>query len=277
MLKRTITTIVIILVFIPLALFSHTAVLPVVFSVLSLIAVYEVLGCIGVRKKWGISIPAYVVAVFCPLAVRFLPTSMETVTYCFAVFFFFLFYLLALSVFSKGKVSMSVVTAVFAICMYTVSGFTLMISMRDTQHGFHMFVMTLFLPWVTDVFAYLTGRVLGKHKLIPEVSPNKTIEGSVGGIVFSVLVVLLYGKIVSVVLDVVPSYTALAVVGFFISIVSQIGDLIMSSIKRNYHLKDFGWIFPGHGGVLDRFDSVLGVVPFAYVASVIPAVFSLFS
>lgn len=277
MLKRTITTIVIILVFIPLSLLSHTSVLPIVFAILSFLATYEVLGCIGVRKNWAVAVPSYAVSVFCPLSVRFLSDSFGSITYCFAVFFFFLFYLLAVSVFSKGQTTLAVVVSVFSICMYTTSGFTLMISMRDTQHGFHMFLLTLFLPWITDVFAYLSGRVFGKHKLIPEISPNKTVEGSVGGIVFSVLTVLLYGKVVSLISPEIPSYPALAMTGFFISIVSQIGDLIMSSIKRYYHVKDFGWIFPGHGGILDRFDSVLGVVPFAYAASVIPALFSLFS
>ena len=114
--------------------------------------------------------------------------------------------------------------------------------------------------WITDIFAYFTGKFLGKHKLIPEVSPKKTVEGSIGGIVFCSLFFVLYGFILTKLVSISSiSYIVLAIVGIIISIVAQIGDLTMSQIKRKFGVKDYGKIFPGHGGMLDRFDSIIAV------------------
>ena len=99
----------------------------------------------------------------------------------------------------------------------------------------------------------------GKHKLIPDVSPKKTVEGSIGGIVFCVLSMVLYGIIIENLAGINANLLVFAVAGLFASIVSQVGDLSMSVIKRTYGIKDYGKLFPGHGGVLDRFDSVLAV------------------
>jgi phosphatidate cytidylyltransferase len=114
--------------------------------------------------------------------------------------------------------------------------------------------------WVTDAMAYFTGRFLGKHKLAPDVSPKKTIEGSIGGTVFCAIAFVLMGLVVkALVKDSSPNYIYLAISGLVIAVVSQAGDLIMSVIKRHYNIKDFGNLFPGHGGMLDRMDSVFSV------------------
>ena len=115
---------------------------------------------------------------------------------------------------------------------------------------------------VTDVAAYLIGRSLGKHKLIPSVSPNKTVEGAVGGIVFAVLIMLLLGIGMEHWQLIQINYSRLFIYSVMASAVGQFGDLCMSSVKRVCGIKDFGNIFPGHGGMLDRFDSQLMVVPF---------------
>jgi phosphatidate cytidylyltransferase len=109
----------------------------------------------------------------------------------------------------------------------------------------------------------------GKHKLIPDVSPKKTVEGSIGGIVFCMLAMVIFGLIVNAISDFHANYLMLVVGGLLASIVSQIGDLCMSVIKRTYGIKDYGKLFPGHGGMLDRFDSVIAV-------SIVLAVFSSF-
>jgi phosphatidate cytidylyltransferase len=127
--------------------------------------------------------------------------------------------------------------------------------------GKYLYLICFIGAWVTDTFAYFAGRLFGKHKLIPEISPKKTIEGSIGGIVFCVIAMVLYGWIVVQITNgaVRANYWMLAVSGLFVSFVSQIGDLTMSAVKRTYGIKDYGKLFPGHGGVLDRFDSVLAV------------------
>lgn len=106
--------------------------------------------------------------------------------------------------------------------------------------------------FATDVFAYLTGKFVGKHKLIPDVSPNKTIEGSVGGVVGA----MLFGCMFIYFVHLPIHFIAFVFIG---SIVAQFGDLFASSIKRYCQIKDFGKLIPGHGGVLDRFDSVIFV------------------
>ena len=121
-------------------------------------------------------------------------------------------------------------------------------------------ILMAFLP---DTGAYFAGRAFGKHKLAPKVSPKKTVEGAIGGVVFCTLSFVVFGLLYNRFWladgDEAIPLLAMAIVGFIVSIVSQIGGLSLSLLKRKYGIKDFGKIFPGHGGVLDRFDSVLAV------------------
>jgi phosphatidate cytidylyltransferase len=123
----------------------------------------------------------------------------------------------------------------------------------------------ILLPFVSafcsDAFALFAGMLFGKHKLAPELSPKKTVEGSIGGFAGSVLCVCLYAFIVNRVWGLTPHYGMLVVYGILGSAISQLGDLSFSYIKREYGIKDYGNIFPGHGGVLDRFDSVIFCAP----------------
>lgn len=118
--------------------------------------------------------------------------------------------------------------------------------------------------WGTDVFAYLVGRLIGKHKF-SKISPNKTIEGCVGGIVGSVSFGLLFAYCFNQFAGMNFSYIVIALIGFVLSIVGQIGDFAASSIKRYVGIKDFSNLIPGHGGMLDRIDSVIFIAPFAYM------------
>ena len=135
-------------------------------------------------------------------------------------------------------------------------------TLRAMDNGLYYLGGAMILCAVTDVAAYLIGRSLGKHKLIPSVSPNKTVEGAVGGIVFAVLIMLLLGIGMEHWQLIQISYPRLAVYSAIASVAGQFGDLCMSSVKRVCGIKDFGNIFPGHGGMLDRFDSQLMVVSF---------------
>ena len=112
---------------------------------------------------------------------------------------------------------------------------------------------------MTDTFAYFTGMLFGKRKLIPNVSPKKTVEGSVGGTLFCVAFFVAYGAVLNNFTPYHINLLLIACAGLVSALVSQIGDLSMSVIKRTYGIKDYGKLFPGHGGVLDRFDSILAV------------------
>ena len=109
-----------------------------------------------------------------------------------------------------------------------------------------------------DVFCYLCGSLFGRHKLCPDISPKKTVEGAVGGVVFTCAAFFAYACFTGL------SMPAMAVLGVLVAVFSQIGDLSASVIKRTYGIKDFSNIIPGHGGVMDRFDSALFVLTMLY-------------
>lgn len=111
----------------------------------------------------------------------------------------------------------------------------------------------------TDTFAYIAGNLVGKNKLCPNISPNKTKEGSLGGILGSLIIVLIFGYFT----DAGPVFK-LIILSVLASIISQIGDLVASRIKRLAKIKDYGFIMPGHGGILDRFDSIIFCAPLIY-------------
>lgn len=118
--------------------------------------------------------------------------------------------------------------------------------------------------WMSDTTAYFAGMAFGKNKLCPKVSPKKTVEGSIGGILGSTAACLVYGAVLNSIKIIYIPFAHLLIIGILGSIVSQFGDLAASSIKRNVGIKDYGYIMPGHGGVLDRFDSILFVAPLIY-------------
>lgn len=125
------------------------------------------------------------------------------------------------------------------------------------------YMMLIFLcAWSSDTFAYFTGKFIGRHKLIPHVSPNKTVEGSIGGIVGAVIICSVYLYVLNITIGIQSPWLLIGVlVGITGGLFGQIGDLVASSIKRDTGVKDFGSIFPGHGGVMDRFDSVMFIAP----------------
>ena len=118
--------------------------------------------------------------------------------------------------------------------------------------------------WGTDVFAYIVGRTIGKHKF-SQVSPNKSIEGCIGGIIGAVIISLLFTYVLNVFFMLKFSYILVIGIAICLSIVGQIGDFAASSIKRYVGIKDFSNLIPGHGGMLDRLDSVIFIAPFAYI------------
>ena len=136
----------------------------------------------------------------------------------------------------------------------------IVLTMNNFELG-KIYVWLIFIiSFATDTFAYFSGYLFGKHKLIPKISPKKTVEGSIGGIIGSVVCCVLFGYLFK--LDLVH----MTVIGSIGSIVAQLGDLFASAIKRYVGIKDYGKLIPGHGGILDRFDSVILVAPFVYNA-----------
>ena len=262
MLKRIITAIVAIAIFIPVLWFSDTVVFAIALSLLSLVAVLEMLRCTDFWRHWVLTVPLALGAAAAPVAVYFLRAPYRILGAGALALVILAIYALAVMTFSRGKITISDMGGSLMAVVYVIAAFAALAFLRySVNAGKYVYLICFIGAWVTDTFAYFTGMLLGKHKLIPDVSPKKTIEGSIGGILFCVAAMVGYGYIVTLSTDgaVTSNYVLLAVSGLFISIVSQIGDLLMSAIKRTYGIKVYGKLFPGHGGVLDRFDSVLAV------------------
>lgn len=260
MLKRIVTSICAVCVLLPVLYFSQTFALPLGIAAVALIATYEMAKCMGVHRHIGLLLPMYVFAAVSPFLARYLHDFVRFGMLSFIVIAGYLLYLCFLVIRSHGKLNFQSALTFFAIQLYILVALNAILCIHDYYEGGRFLYLLIFLgAWITDIFAYFTGVFFGKHKLIEDVSPKKTIEGSIGGIFFCALFYVCYGLIISHFFKVNVNIVFLGISGLILSVISQIGDLIMSVIKRHYGVKDFGKIFPGHGGVLDRFDSILAV------------------
>lgn len=265
MLKRIITSIVALAIFLPILIFSDTWVFPIVMSLCVVVGIFEMLSCIGIKNNFFIAVPSYIVGAFFPSFIRYCSINNrmdDFFKFALCVACVFIVYILGVAVFCNKKLKVTDAGLAFTACLYVAAAFTSIVYLRDMAiFGKYIYLLVFLCAWMTDIFAYFTGRLLGKHKLIPEVSPKKTVEGAIGGIIFCVITTVVFGLVVSNILmsNSTPNLLVIAISGAILSVVSQIGDLTMSLIKRNYNVKDFGKMFPGHGGLLDRFDSVMAV------------------
>ncbi len=261
---RIITAICLAAVLIPVAVLSATPVFPIVMAALCVIGIVELLRCVnGMHKVYAASVPCLLIAALLPVGTYYLNAHAEALFLATTAILMFL--LFSVSLFSHGKIAVEHAAMVYLALLYVLFGFGMMTALRKIPNGRYLYLMPFLGAWVSDSFAYFTGRLFGRHKLIPDVSPKKTVEGAIGGIVFAMASFALYGWIVSLCADVTPNYPALILLGLPVSLVSIIGDLVMSLIKRRYGIKDYGGLFPGHGGVLDRFDSVLATAIALYL------------
>ncbi len=274
MLVRILTGVIAFIVFLPFLVHSDTVAFPIAMAICAVVSTYEMIRCIGLHKKHHITIPLCLAAAGLPMC---LYTGFMSTYYAFgiglAVSLVLMLYMLAITVFSHGKVDITQSSTVLLVSLYIIAAFSCMVYLcYNCAPGLYLLVFIG--AWVPDTFAYFTGRLLGKHKLIPDVSPKKTVEGAIGGVVFCMLAFVVFGLVYNYLnadLMTADGNRALplwlmAVVGLLSAIVSMIGDLSMSVIKRQYGIKDYGKILPGHGGFLDRFDSVLAVAIILAVA-----------
>lgn len=173
--------------------------------------------------------------------------------------------LLVVYVFQFPKYHANQIMSTYFAFIYAPVLFSFIYLTRELEYGMY-FVWVIFISsWISDTCAYCVGMLFGKHKLAPVLSPKKSIEGSLGGIFGSAVVGALFGYLlVEKVIAEQQVTWIFALIGGVGSVVSQIGDLAASAIKRNYGIKDYGKLIPGHGGIMDRFDSVLVTAPMIY-------------
>ena len=225
-----------------------------VVALLSAFAVYEVATAIG-RKGCKLYMP------FCvayAIGYQFIPQT--SVNWRFTLLFALagIMFLIAIFGFSK-EIGFENLCPLF--CMTVVISLffsTLTILRSDEAYGLSYMIMVFLTAWGGDTGAYMFGRLVGKHKLAPHVSPKKTVEGFIGGVMTSVLFSVMMGIIVRYGLGKESvSFVLFVAMGLFGGIFAVIGDLAASVVKRNYDIKDYGKLIPGHGGIMDRFDSVM--------------------
>lgn len=275
--ERVITGIGIGVVGIPIVILSGYIVYPIFLGLMALIGVWELLRVFGLNKNYEIAIPAYLISLLLPVFAHDSITPKEKqsgyLLIVATVMFAFLLYLVAVCVIKKEQqlsklndsgedtriIGFNDVAAVFTSIAYVTVSFTAMSLTRYMNNGGKIFGLVFIVAWMCDTFAYFTGRLFGKHKLAPNLSPKKTIEGSIGGILFAVIGCIVYGLIIEAATDLSANFVVLGLVGFILSIVSQIGDIWASLIKREHGIKDYSRMLPGHGGVMDRFDSILAI------------------
>lgn len=230
-------------------------VMAVLLMLLSAIAAWELTTCVGVKKGSPLQSMAMLGAAYA-VAAAWVPEKLYPELVAVIVLLVFAF-----AVWKGGAVKFShicgALLAIFAI-PYAFSAF-----LRLHDMGLHRayLLLPLIFSFCSDTGAFFVGCAFGRHKLAPRVSPHKTVEGAVGGLLGNAVGAVIFGLVLNLGLKESLDLPGLVVLGLICSVVAQLGDLSFSLIKREFGIKDYGRIFLEHGGVLDRFDSVIFVAP----------------
>lgn len=255
--QRVITAVVALIFFIPVLWFGGIAI-DIVAAALAVVGISEIF---IMRKRIIVSFE-FILSTLAALTLavpnaffNFLPKALSRTD----VFFMFVMLMLVHIVVSKNKFNYDDAGILTLSALYIGTGFHFLAAIRNAENGLALLGYLLVIVWTTDIGAYMFGRKFGKHKLWPVISPNKTWEGSLGGMIVAVILAGIYVSFV----DTGYNTIMLIIFAVILSIVGQLGDLVESAYKRHYGVKDSGKILPGHGGILDRFDSLLFVLPVA--------------
>ena len=260
-LKRILTTLLGVPAVAAVFILCNKYVIDVLLMIIAIMCMHEYLGVI---KK--VSHPNELISYCCTIIIgiaAFLKESEVMIVSMYAIPFLVL--LLFLQVITTDmKITFKDVSYTFLGIAYIV-GFILFLALtRALPNGQILIGYIAIVAWATDIFAYLIGRQFGNHKF-SKVSPKKSIEGCVAGIIGAVIISCIYMVIINSLCNTNYSLPMIATISMILSIISQIGDFTASSIKRFADVKDYGKILPGHGGMLDRIDSLIFIAPFAYM------------
>jgi phosphatidate cytidylyltransferase len=256
--QRIITAVAAAAVFIPIVIFGGLPFIAMVYLIAS-VALYEAL---NMRNLKLLSVPGIISLVL--LWIFMIPEQyqgiLDSINYTkMELFLLGVLLFLTYTVITKNRFTFEDVAFSILSTLYVGLGFYYFIETREASLPYVFY--SLFMIWATDSGAYFIGRAIGKRKLWPEISPNKTTEGFFGGVVSALAVAILF----SIFADMEVSVAVLLAATAFLSVFGQVGDLVESAMKRHYNVKDSGKILPGHGGMLDRFDSLLFVWPLIHL------------
>lgn len=253
--QRIITAIVALAIFFPLVIIGGLP-FTIAIYIIGSIGLYELLRMKDIRIFSIEGILTWIVLLILLMPSKWSVEVHNTIGYTkIEMVSAFILILLIYTVISKNRFTFDHAAFTAFSALYVGIGFYYLIETRF--YGFEYVFYALLVIWMTDSGAYFTGRKIGRRKLWPDISPNKTVEGFVGGIVFAIL----FACVFQYFSPIAPSYIMLIIVTIIASIVGQLGDLVESALKRHFKVKDSGNLLPGHGGILDRFDSLLFVLP----------------
>ena len=229
---------------------------PILIGVLSVVGTYEALHAINMNHP-RIALYTMLLALGVPFWVHFGEARHWAIL---AILIYLI--LVFLEAFLSGfRVKIDRVGSGFFFALIISYCLSSVVSLGTLELRTSYVLLPIALPFVADAAAMIAGMFLGKHKLTPKLSPKKTVEGAIGGLVGAVLTCIIYGLVFHKITDVTVNYYFLAVYGIIGGVVTEVGDLAFSYIKRTRKIKDYGHLLPGHGGVLDRFDSVIFCAP----------------
>lgn len=265
MVTRIISAAVAIAIFIGVVYFAPPICFSIAVSVLMAVAAYELVWRSGIAKSRSLLLVSCVSAALTPVFV-----SVDSLSkYAFVLAFALMVLIFTIWLLNYGKVSLVMVLASFFAGFVIPLMFSMLIRLRALENGEFVMLLPLIAAWMTDTGAYFVGTFLGRHKLCEKISPKKTVEGAIGGVITCAISFAVFGKLMETYFSSSVNYPMLIVSALVLSCLAQIGDLSFSLIKREYNIKDYGVLIPGHGGVIDRFDSTIFTIPASYILLVV--------
>lgn len=259
--KRIITALIIILILVPFflakLLYDINDYIYVLGFILAIVAMNEMLSMKEKEKNlpFEIHLLSYLAVIYLAFSDSFKLFFNDTIKSINILPFIIIILMISMVVRKHFKIK-DASFILFAIYYIGLSFYTLVFYFLKPE-GIYEFFYIILIAMLTDTFAYFSGTFFGKHKLCPDISPKKTIEGSIGGTIIATALAVTYVVLVDKINFAFNNIFFIIGLTFVLSIISQFGDLAASVIKRQYKIKDYGNIFPGHGGVLDRLDSIL--------------------
>ena len=244
-----------------LVTFAPPWVFTIALCAVCLVVLHEIMVTFKQETKRGAKVIDYVFAILYMATAFLKQADIGQFTYMITVLF--VMALLIFSVINHKEINFGDVCASLFLVLYSVMFLMPLSIMRHQENGLALVFLAFIGAWLPDTAAYFAGCLFGKRKLIPEISPNKTVAGAIGAVVGSIVAFMIYGAILSAA-GLAVSFVRLFVLSLICGIVAQFGDLSASMMKRAYKAKDFGSLIPGHGGLLDRVDSLIFVTPAVY-------------
>jgi len=259
MLQRFISAGIIIAVLF-IILFSNTLIIGIAAIILSALALYEAFSAFSFQKKPAFLGLGLIACIFMPYLSEF------TKNQVYAGAFLFIFILCLIMILNNKTVNFLDISILLFLILLVPFSLSHIIYLRNSEPLGHLYI---WLPFIgascSDSAAFFTGRAFGGRKLCKDLSPKKTVSGAIGGVFGSILGFFIYSMILIYAFKMDINYVNYYILAILCSFVGQIGDLTASAIKRHSHIKDFGNILPGHGGILDRIDSLMFTAPIVYI------------